>query len=246
MISAFIIAKNAQNTIERALKSLTFADEVLVFDDSSEDKTLEIAKKYTGKVFCETLPGDFAQKRNSALKKLTGPWVFFLDADEVVPEGLAEEISSVLKETKASGFWIPRRNYIFGKEIKFGAFWPDYQLRLFQKEKANFVGKVHEKVGIIGKTGYLKNSIIHYNYDNVTQFISKMNHYSYLEAKMNKDLGIKFKWFYLVCWPAREFIRRFVRYQGFRDGFLGLVLACLLAINKLVVALKLWEAEKNG
>lgn len=104
MISAFIIAKNAQNTIGRALKSLTFAEEVLVFDDSSEDKTFEIAKKYTEKVFCETLPDDFAQKRNLALKKLKGPWVFFLDADEVVSERLAEEISSVVKETKCSAF----------------------------------------------------------------------------------------------------------------------------------------------
>jgi (heptosyl)LPS beta-1,4-glucosyltransferase len=250
-ISAVISAFNEEKNLERCLKSLSFADEIVVVDNSSWDKTAEIAKKYTDKVFTQkNNPGAIDLQKNFGFEKATSDWVLSIDADEEISKELAEEIKKVL-ETKPSmlsqinGFWIPRKNFMFGKWIKENTGWyPDYQLRLFRKGQGRYESKaVHKDLFVEGETEKLKEHIIHHNYDSIEQYVKKILNYAPNEAEEYLRNGYKFSYFDVIRFPLNDFMSWFFARKGYKDGFHGLVLALMQAFYHFLVFAFIWEKQ---
>ena len=242
-ITAVVLAKNEEENLPGCFESVRkLADEIILIDDCSSDKTVEIAKGAGAKIFKRKLD-DFSAQRNFALGKVETPWVLFIDPDEEVTQELAEEIKKAVREGKFDGFRIPRKNVIFGKWIKHSGWYPDWQLHLFKKEKGKYVGRVHEQVEIKGKVGELKNFLLHKNYQSISQYLEKLSRYTSLEKEFQIDSGYKFSWQDLIKKPLGEFLRRFFAEEGYKDGVHGLVLSLLQAFSELVVYLKVWEKE---
>ena len=246
-ITFAVITKNEERQIGECLACASWADDILVVDSFSSDRTVEIASNFTDKVYQREFVS-FAQVRNDALDLAQGDWVLFIDADERVTPELAAEVRAVTEsnEKALSGFWIPRKDIIWGKWIRYGGWYPDYQLRLLRLGKARYDEnrKVHELVNLDGEAGYLTDPLIHYNYSSIRQFLRKQEVYSSLEAKILHDQGIKAKPHNFVLQPLRAFKRRYLQLRGFRDGGHGLLLSVLLAYYEFVTYRKLLALSK--
>jgi len=244
-LSVVISAFNEENKIEACLKSIGFADEIIVVNNSSTDKTEEIARKYTKNIYKqENNPLAIDLQKNFGFSKATGDWILSLDADEEVSKELADEIKALIKNNvKENGFWIPRKNYIFGKWIQYSGWYPDYQLRLFRKGKGKYIDKhVHEDLSVDGGTANLKNHIIHHNYGTIGDFINKtVDLYAKNEAEEKLRKGYSFSYFDAIRFPLGEFLSRFFARKGYKDGFHGLMLALLMSFYHLIVFAFIWE-----
>ncbi len=228
-LAVVILTKNEGRHIGDCLAMLGFADRVVVSDSYSTDGTVEIAQAAGAEVMQRPFD-NFASQRNAALDALDTEWVFFVDADERIPPELAAEVRRVIVEQREVGWWVPRHNYIAGRRVRFGGFYPDYQLRLLRRGHARYdpARPVHEVVLLDGPAGHLQNVMIHYNYDTWTQFHAKQRRYARLEGQALRQRGIKPWPHKFVRYPWREFWRRYVTLKGYRDGWLGLKLAVLL------------------
>lgn len=245
-ISVILATFNEEKNIKACLESVhQLADEIVIVDGSSTDKTVSIAKKYTSKIFVKDNPLMFHQNKQLAIEKATGDWILYLDADERMTSKLQKEILEATKDKQFNGFWVSRKNIIFGKWIKHTGWWPDYVLRFFKKGKAFLPCKsVHEQPKLSGKAGFLKKPLIHYNYQTISQFIFKLNNL-YTENDKNVFLaeGKKIKWQDVICSPISEFLKRFFKQEGYKDGLHGLVLSLLQAFSALVTFAKIWESQ---
>lgn len=250
-ITAVISAFNEEKHIERCLKSLSFADEIVVVDNSSSDKTGEIAKKYTKNVFTQkNNPKQIDIQKNFGFEKAKGEWVLSIDADEEVSAELKEEINKILNSKPSSlaninGFWIPRKNFMFGKWIKENTGWyPDYQLRLFRKGKGKYKSQhVHEDLEVIGETEKLKEHLIHHNYDSISQYVQKIMIYAPNEAENKLENGYVFSYFDAIRFPLADFLNWFFARKGYKDGFHGLILALMQAFYHFLVFAFIWEKK---
>lgn len=247
-ISVVISAYNEERQINDCLMSAKkIADEIIFIDNQSTDATAELAKKYTKKIFKKVNdPIMIDKNKNFGFSKASGDWIFSLDADERVSDMLASEIRKAVQNTKTMGFEIPRKNIIFGKWIQNSIWWPDYNLRLFKNGLGRFpLNKVHEKIKINGEVSRLKNPILHYNYQTISQFLKKLDNYTESEAidfiRINKEV----KWYEILRWPVSDFLKTFFSQRGYRDGMHGLALSMLQAFYQLVVFLKVWEKKEN-
>ena len=246
-LSVVISAFNEKKKIEDCLKSASFADEVIFVDNSSTDQTLKIAKKYTLKVFTRENNLMLNVNKNFGFSKASEEWILSLDADERITDELKKEIKSIIKNNKkdVNGFWIPRKNKIFGKWMEHTGWYPDYQLRLFKKDKGKFEEKhVHEMIKLEGESGKLKSPIIHYNYENISQFLRKTLLYAENEANQLIEKGYNFAWQDSIRFPIKEFISRFFAREGYRNGLHGLVLSLLMAFYHLIIFVNIWEKLK--
>jgi glycosyltransferase involved in cell wall biosynthesis len=247
-ISVVVSVFNGEKVLDECLKSASFASEIVVVDNSSTDKTSEIAKKYTDKIF--TRPNNLMLNinKNFGFSKAIGKWIFCLDADERITPELQEEILRLKLEDEdsARGYWIPRKNIIFGKWIEHTGWYPDHQLRLFRKERGNFEEKhVHEMIKVEGETKYLKNNMIHYNYESVPQFLNKLGTiYAPNEAEQLIKKGYVFDWKDSIGFPVKEFLSRFFAREGYKDGFHGLMLSLFMAFYHFIVFSYVWEKHK--
>ncbi len=248
-ISAVISAFNEEKKIEDCLNSLkNVVDEIIFIDNSSSDKTVQIAKKYTNLVF--VVPNDpvmLNKNKNFGFTKATGQWIISLDADERVTPELASEIKNIIKNTKYNAFEMPRKNIIFGKWIQHSIWWPDYNVRLFRKKFGQFPLKhVHEKLAVDGNIGRLTNPLIHYNYDSISQFIKKLDN-TYTESETENFIasGKNINWYDAIRWPLSDFIKTFFFEKGYKDGFHGLVLSELQAFYSLIFFAKVWERKEK-
>ncbi len=230
-ITVGILAGNNEDIIGECLESAAWADERLVIlDDRSTDRTAKIARGLGARVvrsrFC-----DFAQQRNVGLEQTRTEWLFYLDSDELTTPALGEEIRTRISEGECAGWWVPRRNYIWGKETRYGGWYPDYQLRLLRVEKARYdpQRRVHEVVLLNGPEGYLKEHLLHENYTSMSQFLTKQQQYVDLEAHIRLQEGGRPRLRHLVTQPLKEFWRRYVRLEGYRDGWHGFKLCALVA-----------------
>ena len=185
MISAVILTKNEEKNIEDCIKSVKWCDEIILIDDNSTDKTREIAEELGAKVFRRDLNGDFFSQRNFGLEKAKNEWVFFVDADERVTPSLCEEIIGLTNNpiNQCSGFYIKRRDFTWGKELKHGETGNIWLLRLARKLQGKWEGKIHEEWKIKGKVGKLENSLYHYPHQTVNEFLTEINFYTNLRAK---------------------------------------------------------------
>ena len=184
-LSVVIITMNEEANLARTLQSVAWADEIVVVDSGSTDRTREIAESFHAKFFVEEWKG-FAAQKNFALEKASGDWVLSLDADEEVEPALADEIRSTLAANpSAAGFWIPRKNFFLGRWIRHGGFYPDPKLRLFRRGAGQFEDRlVHEDVQVSGPTAKLKNHLLHHAYPTLESYLEHMNRYSSLGAEM--------------------------------------------------------------
>lgn len=246
-ISAVVSTYNEEKNIERCLKSLSFADEIIVVDHESSDKTLELSRKYTKNVFSEKNdPAAIDLQKNFGFAKAKGDWILSIDADEEVSKELAEEIKTVIKKkAEVNGYWIPRKNIIFGKFIEHTGWYPDPQLRLFRKGEGKFVkAHVHEPIKLEGESAYLKEFLIHHHYETIHEFIQKtVNIYAPSEAQEYLDKGYQFSYLDAIRFPLNEFLSRFFARKGYKDGLHGLMLSLLMAFYHFVVFALLWEKE---
>ena len=248
-LSVVISAYNEEKMIEDCLSSVKdLADEIIFVDNSSTDKTPQIAKKYTDKIFTRVNdPVMLNRNKNYGFSKAAGDWILSLDADErLIPE-LSAEIRKKIDVNQYSGYEISRKNIIFGKWIKHSIWWPDYNLRLFKKGKGKFPEKhVHEKIKVDGEVGKLENSMIHYNYQTVSQFINKLNK-TYTESETENFLksGKSINWYDAIRWPTSDFVKTFFAECGYKDGLHGLVLSLFQAFYALVFFAKVWERKEN-
>lgn len=246
-ISAVINTKNAERILPRALSSVKdFADEVIVVDALSTDKTVDIAKKAGAKVYQYKRPITYVEPaRNFAISKASFAWVLLLDADEELSKTLAKKLKSIVKNPKADYFRLPRKNIIFGKWVKHSRWWPDYNIRFFKKGKVFWSEIIHSVPETHGKGLDLKAkedfAIIHHHYDSVEQYIERLNNYTTEHAKLLLKDGYKFNWVDLIRKPVGEFLSRYFQGEGYKDGLHGLALAGLQAFSEFVLYLKIWS-----
>jgi glycosyltransferase involved in cell wall biosynthesis len=242
-ISVAVITKNEENNIEDALKSVSDANEIVVVDAFSTDRTVALCKKYTKKVVQHEWLG-FAHQKQLAVDATAGPWVLILDADERVTPELKKEIADTLLNTTCDGFYIPRKNYFLGKWIKHSGWWPDNTLRLFKKEKGHLEPReVHEKVVLDGNAGYLKHPLAHYTYWSISDFIKRMENYSSLAAKEIRKSSGRAGLFSLTIKPVATFIKMYLLRRGFLDGRRGLILAAFYGFYTFLKYAKTWENQ---
>ncbi|MCJ7792456.1 MAG: glycosyltransferase family 2 protein [Candidatus Marinimicrobia bacterium] len=244
-ISVCIATFNEEENLKDCLDSVKWAEEIVIVDGQSTDKTVALAKKYTDKVIIRKNPLMFHLNKQKAFAAATQDWILYLDADERVSEKLKKEILAVVKKKSYQGFWLPRKNIIFGQWIKHSLWWPDYQLRLFRRGKAFLPCKsVHEQPKLTGKAGYLKNPLIHQSYQTVTEYVERLNHL-YTENNLRVFLREKKKihWYDALRFPAEDFLATFFARKGYRDGLHGLVLSLLQAFSSFITFAKLWEKQ---
>jgi glycosyltransferase involved in cell wall biosynthesis len=246
-ISVVISAFNEEGKIEKCLKSVKFADEIVFVDNSSTDKTKEIAQKYTKKIITqENNPDQIDQQKNTGFKNAENEWILSLDADEQVTPELEKEIIKIINsDTLKTGFFIPRKNYIFGKWIEHTGWYPDHQLRLFRKGKGSFKENyVHQILKIDGELGYLENPISHDNYESVKQFLTRaVSSYAPNEAEKLIADGYEVKSSDAIRFPLREFLNRFFKGEGYKDGIHGLMLSLLMSFYHFIVFAYVWEKQ---
>lgn len=247
-VSVVISAFNEEKKIADCLDSVSFADEVIVIDNTSTDNTAVIAKKHGAKVYTRENNLMLNVNKNFGFTKATHDWILNIDADERITPELAEEITQVIenKENNVVGYWIPRKNIIFGKWIEHTGWSPDHVLRLFKKQKGKFEEKhVHEMITVDGDTAYLKQPLVHLNYETISQFLHKTSViYAPNEAKMLLQNGYEFNVLDALRFPFREFLSRFFAREGYKDGLHGLMLSLLMAFYHLIVFANLWEMKK--
>ena len=235
-LAAIVLTLNEEQHLPACLDSLDgCADQVIVVDSGSTDRTVELASQAGVSVIHSPFTG-YASQRNKALDLVSDcDWVLFLDADERLTEASRVEIrdSIACADDSTAGFWIPRRNIAFGKELKGGGWWPDYQARLIRAGRGRYRDdrEVHEIVDFTGETRHLSEPLIHINYESRGEYLRKQRAYT-LRLARDGHLTPPRPYSYLTR-PAREFIRRFVRLRGYRDGLTGIFLASAMALEEL-------------
>jgi hypothetical protein len=244
-ISVIIITGNEEKNIRDCLKSVSWADEIIVVDSESTDLTVKIVKEFTEKVFIHKWEG-FALQKSYALNLAKNDWILSLDADERVTPELAKEIQDLnLSESKFEAFKIHRENHFIGKKITSCGWENDYQLRLFNKSKTKLTDRlVHEGFVVEGNVSKLENSMTHYSYLNLKDGFNKINEYSSLEAN-EKYVRKKVTGLSIVVKPIIAFMQHYLFRKGFTDGKHGLMVSLMHGITKLQVQMKMWEIKKD-
>ncbi len=245
-LSVVVITKNEERNISDCLSSVKWADDLIVVDDFSSDKTLELARKFTDKVFQRKMDIEGVH-RNWAYQKAKNEWVLSLDADERVTPELSEEIKEVLaKGTECNGFTMPRRNYIGDYWVRHGGWYPSPQLRLFKKDKFRYEEvEVHPRAFMDDPCGCLKNDIIHYSYRDFEDFRKKQDGQIEREALKWVKSGRRMN-FPLAFWRTVDrFFRSYVGKQGFRDGVTGFKIAFFAGRYQAMSYAKYRELKKS-
>lgn len=262
MISVVIIAKDEEKKIGDCLKSVEWADEVIIIDDNSTDKTARIAKKEKVKVFIAPagITSKYQKLRNFGLKKAKGNWILYVDADERVEANLREEIIRLVNkpigQSTFSCYAVPRKNIIFGKELKHGGFGGfDYVKRLFIKKRLKrWVGDLHEEPEFLhkgeitrgkeGEVGHLKGKFVHYKAQTLSEMVEKTNKWSQIEAGLMFQANHpQMNTLRFLSAMFREFWFRFVIKRAFMDGSVGIIHGLYQVYSRFISYAKLWEMQ---
>lgn len=246
-LSAVIITKNEEKNIIRCIKSISFADEIIVFDSESTDKTVKIAKELGAKVIIHPWTGNYSEQRNLADKYASNEWILQIDADEVVSDELKEELINFLasEQTYEVGA-IPRKEFFINKWIEYGGWYPQYKIRLYKKGSGYWTGRVHENYKTNKKVFYFKNPILHYSYLTIEIFLDKFNKYSSYDAQEAVVKNEKFSMIKLFFQPIERFIGRYFFKKGYKDGFHGFICAFVIALNYFLRQIKIWEIRNKN
>lgn len=245
-LSAVVITLNEEAHVRRCLESVAWADEIVVVDACSHDKTVPIAREFTDRVIVRPWEGFPAQK-NFALEQSRGEWILSLDADEEAAPELRHEILAVVADAGACpGYAVRRRNMFLGRFIRHGGLYPDWQVRLFRRGRGHFADRaVHESVKVTGPVGRLRGHLVHRSYADVSDFIARANRYSSLAAEQMVREGRRVRAGELVLRPLGRFLSMYVMKRGFLDGGRGLLLAALYAYYVFMRSAKVWEVTRR-
>lgn len=238
MISAVVLTKNEGKNIRRCIKGLQWCDEIIIIDDYSTDKTLNLVKRC--RAFKRRLNGDFAGQRNFGLTKAKGDFVLFIDADEVVSKELQKEIITRTKYSKCSGFYLKRKDVFWGKELNYGETGNTKLIRLGRKNAGKWRRKIHEFWDIKGERCELSSPIIHYHNESLSNLIEKINYYSGIHAKENIKEGKKSNLLKIIFYPLGKFFVNYFLKLGFLDGTRGFIMAAVMSIHSFLSWSKVW------
>lgn len=245
-ISVVLAVYNEEDNLSNCLNSIKdLADEIVIVDGGSIDKTLDIAKEFNARIIETNNPQIFHINKNKAIDAASGDWILQLDADEVVTEKLAEEIKTVTSLTSDTlGYWIPRRNFFLGRFLKKGGQYPDYTLRLYRKGKGRLPAKdVHEQAVVDGEVGYLKSDLLHLRDKSFSEYVKRFNRYTDLLAEQLREQGAKVGFFscisYIFIRPTYWFLKAYLRHRGYVDGFSGFVFALFSSLRFPIAYLKM-------
>jgi (heptosyl)LPS beta-1,4-glucosyltransferase len=229
-VTAIVPARNEEHNIVDCLESLDWTDRQVVFLDSrTADRTADLAQEIGAEVMLDTFE-NFAQFHNAAMDRVEADWIFFVDADERATPELAQEVRTVTDGSHSEVAWaVPRHNYIFGR-LTLGAGWyPDYQSRLLLRDRVRWERPVHEVIVTDGPRGYLENPLIHYNYDDLADFIARQDRYTDVDAEILFGQGVHPRFYTPYSQAMRHVWWRFITLRGIRDGLHGLWLSLLMA-----------------
>lgn len=249
-LSVILITKNEESQLAACLESLKWADEIIVLDSGSTDKTLEIAKHFNAKVFSNTEWPGYGKQRQIAQTYATCDWVFMIDADEVVSSELTQEIQAVVKNNdQRFAYNVPRLSWVFGRFIKHSGWYPDYVIRLYPKNKAGYDDAlVHEKV-ILSQGLQVKNlgsDLLHYTYRDLHHYLVKSAGYAKLWADQRQAKGKKTSLLQASIHALGCFIKMYIVRLGFLDGKQGLLLALLSSHSTFVKYADLWVRRHDA
>lgn len=242
-ISAIILTKDEEKNIEECLKHLKWCGEIILVDDNSTDKTITIAEKLGVKVYKHSLDNNFAEQRNFGLAKANNEWVLFVDADEIISDVLASEIGEGIKGKVGSinGYCIKRVDSMWGKVLKHGETGNIKLLRLAKRNAGKWTGSVHEVWNVKGEIGILKNPIMHYPHQMLTEFLHELNFYTTLRAEELFKSKVKVRWWHIIVYPKAKFAQNYFFKLGFLDGTAGIVIALCMSFHSFLVRGKLWQ-----
>jgi len=246
-LSVITITYNEEENIRDCLESVKWSDEIVIVDSFSSDKTVEIALRYTPRVF-QNRWTNFSQQKSLALKKASNEWVLSIDADERVTPELKEEILGILNSQSHpfDGYYIGRRNHYLGKFIRHCGWYPDYQLRLFRKGKGRFNERsVHESVVMDGQKGYLKFFLNHYSYRSLSDHLNRIDRFTSLAAEEMFTDGKRARTFDFLFRPLTRFVRMYLIKRGYLDGVYGLIVSIMGSFYVFLKYLKLWELSRG-
>jgi glycosyltransferase involved in cell wall biosynthesis len=241
-VTATVITFNEAANIKAALESLSWADEIIVVDSESTDDTVAIARKFTDRVVVRPWPGYIAQK-NFAAAQASHDWIFSLDADERVTPALAADIKAAVARTGlTAGYRVPRVTFHLGRWLRSTDWYPDYQLRLYDRRRARWTGRyVHESVTADGPTEDLGSELQHYAYRDLAHHFQTMDRYTTLAARQMFEDGRRAGYFDLLLHPPAAFVRNYLLRGGIRDGVPGLIVSAMNARYVGLKFAKLWE-----
>lgn len=244
-LSVVIATFNEEKNLPECLESVKdIADEIVVVDGSSRDKTVDIAKQFGAKVKVTDNPQIFHINKQKAIDMATKEWILQLDADERVTKALADEIKTVINShPKENGFWVPRKNWFLGRFLMKGGQYPDYTLRLYRRGKGRLPQRdVHEQAEVEGSVGYLKEPLVHIADPEFKRYLLRFNRYTNLMAKQLKEQDIKSSPTniakYLLLLPCWWFLLTYGRHKGFMDGWQGFVFSFFSAMRYPVSYMK--------
>lgn len=243
-ISTIVLTKNEAENIERCLKSIEgLSDDVIVVDCFSEDGTVDIAKRFTDRVYRNEWQG-FSRQRKFALSKTKHNWVLWIDADEEVSPELAVEIKRLV--FNVDGYFLPRLVFYLGGWIRHCGWYPDHTMRLFDKRKGSFSDAiVHEKFSVQGRTEKLKHPLFHYPYRNISRHLEKINDYTTLAAMQMAQKGRKASLLSAWSHSLSKFFKMYLLKMGFLDGSRGFAVSVLGSYYVFLKYAKHWENGRN-
>jgi glycosyltransferase involved in cell wall biosynthesis len=245
-LSVTVITKDEATNIAAALASVKWADEIIVVDSGSRDATVDIARQFTDHVIAREWDGYVAQK-NFAASLATHDWILSLDADERVTPELAQEVRTVLGEPAHQGYRIPRVTWHLGRWIRSTDWYPDHQLRLYNRQTARWTGRyVHESVTVTGTVGRLAGELQHFAYRDISDHLETIDRYTTYAAIEMHEGGRRAGFVQLAAHPPLAFLRNYIARGGFRDGVPGLIVSTLNAYYVFLKFAKLRELEQRG
>lgn len=244
-ISAIVVCFNEEENIGACLESLEWCDEIVVVDSFSTDRTVEICRCYTDRVIQHPWAG-YREQKAFAHSQATKKWVLLVDADERVSAGLKEEILAALDHGggNCAAFAVPRLVYYLGIWWRRGGWYPDYDIRLFQRDRATWGGlNPHEKIVVEGKVRHLRQPLYHFSYRNIDDHVKRINDFTSISARELLAQGKRWRWFDNVLRPPFRFFRSYILKRGLLEGFPGFFVAVTAAIYVFLKYAKLKELE---
>jgi glycosyltransferase involved in cell wall biosynthesis len=246
-VSVTVITKNEAADIGAALASVAWADEIVVVDSQSTDDTVAIARRHTSRVIVREWPG-YVDQKNYAAAQASHDWILSLDADERVTPELAREIQSVLGGTPANAAYrMPRVTWHLGRWMRSTDWYPDDQLRLYDRRAAEWTGRyVHEAVAVRGSIGQLRSELQHHAYRDIADHLETMDRYTTYAARQMHEAGRRAGALQIVGHPPLAFLRNYIAKGGIRDGVPGLIVSAMNAYYVFLKFAKLWELEHSA
>ncbi len=244
-ISVLLPTFNSEPIVRDCLESVKWADEILVVDSFSADRTLEICREYGARIIQHEYIQS-AKQKNWAIPQCAHEWVLQIDTDERLEDGAREEILEAIAhaDTSIDAFRIPRKNHVLGPWLSVSNQYPDYQTRLFRRDAARFEDKeVHAHVLVQGKVGQLKRHLMHYGMPNISKQLANVDRYTRYQADELKKRGKRFHWYHLMLRPASTFAYYYFWRLGFTAGYRGLIIAANITKFDFYAHAKLWELE---